>query len=202
MSNQYYKNQLAKKLKELTTLKEEEIEGLLTEIPIKISPKGSILLHQGDHPQASYYLIQGCVRQYAWDENGKEVTIHFYTEAEPINMFSYLDQNGDSRYSLSCLEDCYLVTCPDLEESPEEDQPEIADMKRIFFEKQFSDMQLNYMNFKLKSPEERFAWLLETHPQLLERIPQIYLASYLSITPETFSRFKKKHIQTQINQEK
>ncbi len=85
-----------------------------------------------------------------------------------------------------------VVLCSDLDEESTEEDPDIANMKRMFFEKQFLDMQINFANFKLQTPEERFSLLYKSRPDLLERVPQIYLASYLGITPETFSRFKKR----------
>jgi CRP-like cAMP-binding protein len=40
------------------------------------------------------------------------------------------------------------------------------------------------------SPRERFISFVTRHPELMQRVPQKYLASYLNIKPETFSRFK------------
>jgi hypothetical protein len=40
------------------------------------------------------------------------------------------------------------------------------------------------------SPRERFINFVTKHPELMQRVPQKYLASYLNIKPETFSRFK------------
>lgn len=40
------------------------------------------------------------------------------------------------------------------------------------------------------SPRERFISFVTRHPELMQRVPQIHLASYLNIKPETFSRFK------------
>jgi CRP-like cAMP-binding protein len=40
------------------------------------------------------------------------------------------------------------------------------------------------------TPRERFLYFVEKNPELLQRVPQKYLASFLNIQPETFSRFK------------
>ena len=187
------KNVLASNLKEYTRLSDKEIQQALSSVSIKRYKKGSILLLQGFAPRYSYYLLEGCIRQYVSDEDGKEATVNFFTEEESINMFSFLDKQGLSLYSLTCLEDCMLVECSDLGNDPaDDDSPEISNMKRVFFEKQFSDMQINYTNFKLKSPEEKFLLLAKQRPKLMKRVPQVHLASYLGIAPETFSRFKKK----------
>lgn len=184
---------LVSKLLEYTQLNEDEINALLDCIPIEIVSKGTVLLQQGNAPRVSYYLIKGCIRQYASDENGKEITVNFFTEEESINMFSFLDNDGQSLYSLECLEGCAFVECPDvLSELAKDEYPEISNMKRLFFEKQFSELQINYTNYKLKTPAERFSLFIKNRPDLLSRVPQIYLASYLGITPESFSRYKRK----------
>ncbi|MED3803887.1 hypothetical protein P4562_18340 [Lysinibacillus xylanilyticus] len=64
-------------------------------------------------------------------------------------------------------------------------------MLKVFFQKQFFDLQKNLASFKAQSPEERFQALVKNRPELLKRVPQNILASYLDITPETFSRYKK-----------
>jgi hypothetical protein len=40
------------------------------------------------------------------------------------------------------------------------------------------------------TPRERFLNFVMKNPELLQRVPQKHLASYLNIKPETFSRFK------------
>lgn len=179
-------------LRKYTKLSDEEMTSMLEYIPTREFRKGVVLLHQGDAPDFSYYLIKGCIRQFVIDENGREITVNFYTDEESINMFSFLDGEEMSLYSLSAIEDSVVVLCSDLDEESTEEDPDITNMKRMFFEKQFSDMQINFANFKLQTPEERFSLLYKSRPDLLERVPQIYLASYLGITPETFSRFKKR----------
>lgn len=181
---------LALILKEHTPLQDEELRQIVDDIPIKEYIKGTTLLQQGFQPKCfNYFIIKGCVRQYTSDENGKEVTVNFYTEQEPINIATFLDNCGVSLYSLACLEDCMTVECD--EKINEDDEDFVISMEH-FLEKQFSDMQINYTGFKLKTPEERFRMLVDQRPDLLSRVPQIHLASYLGITPETYSRFKKK----------
>ena len=78
--------------------------------------------------------------------------MNFYSDEESINMFSFLDGEEMSLYSLSAIEDSVVVLCSDLDEESTEEDPDIANMKRMFFEKQFSDMQINFANFKLQTP--------------------------------------------------
>jgi CRP-like cAMP-binding protein len=49
-----------------------------------------------------------------------------------------------------------------------------------------------FTSFVLHSPEERYLNLLKTRPELLDRVPQYQLASYLGVTPESLSRIRKR----------
>ena len=53
-------------------------------------------------------------------------------------------------------------------------------------------LQIEYHNLDMikYSTKERFVNFMKQHPDLVLRVPQKYLASYLEIQPETFSRLK------------
>jgi CRP-like cAMP-binding protein len=187
-----YKKILIDNMKKYTELSEDDILGLIDNIYFQSRKKGEILLMQGNKPGHSYYLLKGCIRQYASNELGIEATVDFYIEEDPINMFSFTD-DGVSLYSLSCIEDCLLVECNDTEGEDDAMAFLAVDrMKRQMFEKQYTDMQKHVTSFKLTSPEERLSQLKKQRPDLLNRVPQVYLASYLGMTPEAFSRIKKR----------
>lgn len=189
------KNILKKTIMSGVEMSSQSADALIEEIPIRSYKKGDILLHQGDHPSLSFYVIIGCVRQFLTDQEGKEVTVDFYTESAPINMISYSDAQGESRYSLSCIEDSVLVVCPHFEMSDLQDMtPKMSQMIQGLFYDEFTQLQHKYAQFKMMTPEARFLYLKNKQSGLMNRVPQHILASYLDITPETFSRFKKKHM--------
>jgi DNA-binding MarR family transcriptional regulator len=51
-----------------------------------------------------------------------------------------------------------------------------------------------FAEFKMSSPEERYLNLLKTRPDLIQRVPQHQIASYLGIKPESLSRIRKRII--------
>jgi DNA-binding MarR family transcriptional regulator len=55
-----------------------------------------------------------------------------------------------------------------------------------------ANQQENYTNYKLASAEERYLHLLKHRPELMNRVPQYQLASYLGIQPELLSRIRKR----------
>jgi CRP-like cAMP-binding protein len=51
----------------------------------------------------------------------------------------------------------------------------------------------------ISNPEQRYLNLLDEKPELLQRVPQHIIASYLGVTPESLSRIRKRLIHKQIN---
>ena len=185
-----YKDKLYQTIKAHTPLGQEAIMKMVEDIPVTHYKKGAILLHQGEKPTLSFFVVDGCVRQFSYDVSGKETTLEFFTDSQSINMFSFLDDDGLSRYSLECLEDSVLVTCPDCD--TDEESADIQNMKYSIFAEQFTHMQTSFMSYKASSPLERYQSLVKSRPELLNRVPQTLLANFIGITPESFSRFKKR----------
>ena len=65
-------------------------------------------------------------------------------------------------------------------------------MTRKMIEQNLGKVQEEFSTFIASTPEERFMTLLLERPQLIDRVPQHQLASYLGITPESLSRIKKR----------
>lgn len=190
----YLQTTIKRILQSATQLAEGDIESLVSELPIGYYPKGSSLLKQGDHGQQSYFILSGCVQQYYTTPLGKIVTIEFFTEEQALNTLIGLDQEGISKYGYTCLEDTYLLGCNyEFIQSAELEQTPFSPMIRHFFYNQVQSTQNAYGNFKALSPEERFLSLLTERKQLIWKVPQHILASYLDISPETYSRYKKKY---------
>jgi CRP-like cAMP-binding protein len=59
-------------------------------------------------------------------------------------------------------------------------------------EKETGRARDTFTRFMTSSPEERYQNLLNTRPDLLNRVPQHQLASYLGVTPESLSRIRKR----------
>ncbi|MGO4937955.1 Crp/Fnr family transcriptional regulator [Fundicoccus sp. Sow4_H7] len=71
--------------------------------------KGTILLEQGEVSDDCYFVLKGCVRQYAIDEDGKEQTINFFTEFDTAMIYRSYTLRIPSDYSLACTEDSVLL---------------------------------------------------------------------------------------------
>lgn len=156
--------------------------------------KGQYLLRQGELSAIKcYFVLMGCVRKFFIDESGKEVTSNFFTEDQAIPIINEKTQDDLSKYSLVCVEVCILVVGDvDSENTMFNKYPQLEIMIRKMMEINVGEIQEQFGEFISSSPEERYESVLRKRPELIDRVPQHQLASYLGITPESLSRIKKR----------
>ncbi|WP_166962378.1 Crp/Fnr family transcriptional regulator [Yeosuana marina] len=156
--------------------------------------KGHILLKQGEFSNQGYFVLKGCVRSFYIIE-GEEKTTAFYTEMEGITPQCVID-NKPSEYYISCVEDSILlISTPDMEDEMFQKFPKFESLCRILSEKLVSKQQIDFDNFKISSPEERYLNLVDKRPDLIQRVPQHQIASFLGIKPQSLSRIKARIIE-------
>ncbi|WLR42061.1 Crp/Fnr family transcriptional regulator [Bacillus carboniphilus] len=186
-------HKLFKYMTEFTSLRVEQQQAIMEDIQIKEYKKGTVLLTQEDVPRKCYFVLKGCIRQYSINEEGKEFTSNFYTEDQAIANFNRYKKEKQSEYYLTCLEDCILVVGDlDTEEKMYKKYAGLETMTRKMVEKNLGEVQDEFAEFIATTPEKRFKTLLQKRPELINRVPQYQLASYLGMTPESLSRIKKR----------
>ncbi|MFP3125619.1 Crp/Fnr family transcriptional regulator [Ectobacillus funiculus] len=185
---------LLKYMTQFTSLSEEEQRTISEAVRIEEYKKGAHLLRQGDLPIIKcYFVLKGCVRQFFVDESGKEVTSNFFTEEQAIPIFNDQQQIELSKYSFMCLENSILVVGNhDSEKVMYNNYSQLETMTRKMMEISLSEVQDEFAEFIRSSPEERYKAILKKRPQLVQRVPQHQLASFLGMTPESLSRIKKR----------
>lgn len=173
-----------------TPLQVDEIQRIVTEVPIKTLKKGSLLLREGQLVQACYYVFKGCVREY-YLVDGEEKTSEFYLEGDSMSDDLSKIERKPSRKYWECLEDTTLsVFTHAQEEKMFHLFPRIESLCRIETEKKLGQFRELMAFYRAASPEERYLNLLQTRPNLLTRVPQYQLASYLGVKPESLSRIR------------
>ncbi|MGG0717490.1 Crp/Fnr family transcriptional regulator [Robertmurraya massiliosenegalensis] len=171
----------------------EEMEAIIKELVIESYEKNTILLKQGEISTKCYFVLKGCVRQYFNDEDGKEVTVNFFTEEQAVVLFKSYKNKVPSEYFLACSEESMLVVGTlESEETMYRQFPVLEKLTRDMVEENFGKEQDERARSIAAAPEERYQLLLKQRPELINRVPQHQLASYLGITPESLSRIKKR----------
>lgn len=173
----------------LTTEEKAAVDRL---IPIKKYKKGHILLKEGNVSKECFFNINGCVRSYQI-KDGEERTTQFFVEGEPIaSLLSYLNKTPANHY-FECVEDTTVAVLSYANEQElYQSHPKFEALCRASIEQEFGKQQEILQNYLTKNPEERYLMLQETRPDLLQRVPQYHLATFLGVQPESLSRIRKR----------
>jgi CRP-like cAMP-binding protein len=183
------KNILFDFISKYVSLTEEEQQAILALDIFRSVRKGTILLKEGQRSKESYFVLKGCIRTY-YIVDGEEKTTAFYTEMEAVTPHCVFSKMP-SEYYVSCVEDCILtVSNADMEASINGKFPKFETMCRILSEERLAQQQIDFDKFKTSSPEQRYIDLLNSRPDLIQRVPQHQLASFLGVKPQSLSRLR------------
>lgn len=185
-------DEVIKYIAQFMPLSEKDAKEVAKMMKIKQFKKGAFLLKEGQVAKLCYFVLKGCVRQY-FLVDGEEKTTNFFSEGQPVTPYEGTFKQKASKYYLSCVEDCILsVSTPEDEAAFFEKLPHLLPARQLAVEEELGKSQDKLSTYILNSPEERYLQLLKTRPELLERVPQYQLASYLGVTPESLSRIRKR----------
>ncbi len=188
-NNKTMKNILFDFISKYISLTEEEKNAILSLDLFRSVKKGTILLKEGQNSQENYFVLKGCIRVY-YIIDGEEKTTAFYTELDALTPHCAIT-NTPSDYFISCIEDSILlVSNAEMAEEINSKFPKFEIMCRILSEELLAKQQINIDEFKIFSPEQRYLNLLQKRPDLIQRVPQYQLASYLGIKPQSLSRLR------------
>lgn len=176
---------------------EEEKDVLVSLDIFRSVKKGTILLKEGQKSKESYFVLKGCLRTYYVLE-GDEKTTAFYTEMEALTPPCVVSKTP-SEYYVSCMEDnILLVSNSDMEVEINAKFPKFDAMCRMLSEELLAKERIDFDEFKTSSPEQRYLNLMQKRPDLIQRVPQHQLASYLGIKPQSLSRLRARIVDKKI----
>lgn len=171
------------------SLTEDEKEAIVSLDIFHSIKKGTTLLKEGQKSQESYFVLKGCIRTY-YVLDGEEKTTAFYTEMEALTPPCVISKMP-SEYFVSCTEDTILIISnKDMEIEVNTKFPKFEIMCRKLSEELLAKQQMDFDEYKTSSPEQRYLNLIQKRPDLIQRIPQHQLASYLGIKPQSLSRLR------------
>jgi len=175
-----------------TDFNDRELKVIMPYFEFKKFKKRNILLDIGKVSDEVFYLIKGCIRLYC-EKDGEELSTYFFTESMFAGSYDSFLSRKPSKVAIETLEDCeVLVLSHKSQEKLYKVFPKMNEFIRKAIEQRFILLHDLFISYLLNSPEERYLMLLKNRPELLQRIPQHQIASYLGVTPVSLSRIRNR----------
>ncbi len=173
-------------------LKPEEFEQLSDGLKTLEVSKGEYLLQPGEVCEHSFFVEKGLLRSYTIDESGKEHIIQFASENWFMSDRSSAYFNEASEFHIEAIEDSDVVLIN------HDFMVKAAGLSNSFREYNEKLLQNHIRHLQKRinlllgaTAEKRYLDFIHLYPDLLLRVPQWMIASYLGITPESLSRVRK-----------
>ncbi len=159
---------------------------------VKEWPARATLLREGEVARQMYFIKKGCLRLW-FNKQGKDITVQFFVEGQAVSSIeSFLGQTR-SMFSIETIEPTSVAMIRrDAWDQLFQLAPTLKDgLLGLMMQRMESYAQLFLSQIK-DTPRERYEALVRERPDLIQRVPQHYIASYLGITPVSLSRIRSR----------
>lgn len=170
-----------------------EVESLIdSSLQRKSYKKNDYLLREGETCNHIFFVAKGLLRSYTLDENGKEHLLQFAPENWLISDRSSTLFDGKSDLYIDAIEDTDVILLPsDFLEQLGIYSPSFQRFNMFALNNHIRHLH-NRINLLISaSAEVRYLDFIKLYPNIIARVPQWMIASYLGITPESLSRVRK-----------
>lgn len=183
---------LHQKIREKIPITGEEFEICRHAFRERKLRKHQYLLQEGDVARYLTFVNEGALRMFASDEKRGELTMQFAFSGWWItDNFSFLT-GEPSVYNIEALENSeILVISKAAWEELFDKVPKFDRYFRILLQNNYIATQRRLVGSLCLSAEEKYLSLIKSQPDVIQRVPQHMIASYLGITPETLSRIRR-----------
>lgn len=174
------------------SLNEENWANFEQKLIVKQYKKGDCILKPGEVCNTVSFINYGLVRSY-YLVDGREITTNFFVEDSCFSNYqSFLSRTPSLMYT-DILEDSELV---DIDynglQYAYDNIPDSERVGRLVAEQLYIILSNRNASLLLETPEQRYLKILQEKPDLVRRVPQYMVASYLGITPEALSRIRSR----------
>jgi CRP/FNR family cyclic AMP-dependent transcriptional regulator len=172
-------------------LREEELaffHSILKPVSLR---KKDWLLREGEIGEYEAFVVKGCLRKYCIDDDGSEIVLQFAVEDWWIGDMDSFVQQIPSQVNIQALEDSELLLIHhDDKEHLFQKVPAFERMFRLMVQRSLVVLQDRFVATLAQPADIRYQAFIEKYPDIVRRVPQHYIASYLGISPEFLSRVR------------
>lgn len=153
--------------------------------------KKTIYYRTGEKNNYLSFVTKGILKAYITDTRGNEIVLHFPKEDWWVGDFNSFHFNEPSLIQFETLEDCELLCIS------KENMDLLVNRVRNFevafnvlMKRHLASFQMRYVNLLSLSAKERYEIFAKNYPDILQRVPQKSIASYIGVTPEFLSKMR------------
>jgi CRP/FNR family transcriptional regulator, anaerobic regulatory protein len=185
-------NELEKYIQSFFGVNQEDLQTISTLFkPLKL-PKDDYFLKTEVYANRLGFLQAGILREFLYHD-GKEVTKWISTKGYFIVDLSSFFFGKPARWNIQALTDCELFVIYQQDYAQiTQLVPKWQELEKLFIARCFSILEDRIVTHLSLSAEERYNAFFAFAPELFNQVPLQYLASMLGMTPETFSRIRKR----------
>ncbi|WP_131539112.1 Crp/Fnr family transcriptional regulator [Pedobacter nototheniae] len=182
---------LRQHIEQIIPLTDDEFDFILSHFHQKKYKKHQFLIQEGDGVNQEYFVIDGLLKSYVTQGDGKMHIIQFAMENWWISDYQALLYQTKASYDIDCIEDTTVLVLN--AENKEKLCAASHKMEHFFRQKTLSGyiaMQKRVLSFMANDAQSRYQQLFDLYPTLFQRIPKSMIAAYLGVSRETLSRLK------------
>ncbi len=151
--------------------------------------KNEILLSLGEQNDKIFFIVNGLIREFFISKSGEDLTTQIVAEGNFFYSSVSFHSGNPSDRIVEALEDCDTIC---IEKSSFKilvnKIPELLNLNLLILEHVLIRFEYRSELWKIKPASSRLKLFLSRYPLLAKRISKKHIASFLNITPETFSR--------------
>jgi CRP-like cAMP-binding protein len=194
LSNHPERNVIRLELKRNDVLKEldeADRERLEPHMSVFDGSKGDFLLYQGVREMEQYFIIDGILKRVVSNQEGKEMILRFADEDDIETSYAAWRLGTPTPYGIVCVTKARVVRMPMREWTAFLDErPKAKASFEFYVMRVMSEIMAHTITLHLLDAPGRVHRFVRKHPDLVDRIPQKQLASYLNLSAETLSRLR------------
>ncbi|MGQ3678151.1 MULTISPECIES: Crp/Fnr family transcriptional regulator [Tenacibaculum] len=173
-------------------LSEDDYLQIQPFISLKNVSKSDFLLKEGDVCSHFFFVEKGLLRLYALNEEGKENILQFATENWIVSDRGSVYFQQPSTYYIDAVEDTLVIMLDeDFINKVSKINTDFRRKNEHLLQKHIRQLYKRISQLLGASAKRRYLDFVNMYPDIMLRVPQWMIASYLGITPESLSRVRK-----------
>ncbi len=170
-----------------------DVKKLITFAQKKSFKLGEQLIKANTSQNNVYFIYKGLVRIYAVNERGNEITTELRCENELVASYDVIFFNQPSRFYVEAMEktDTFYIPYDKLQKVLN-NNPQLDKNRKFILQNLLKNAFTRIDTFVLYTPEERYLEFIKSHADLVNRVPDKYIANVLGITPVSLSRIRQR----------